>query len=375
MESINLSYINDVLTENNIVFEYLNTEKTITNLKLNNVLKTELIMFYFFLNKNAQERPEFDDIFEILNNNDYYIEDNYICSKDIKVSINDIIDLIAKYEKNKPFEEDVFYYKTTRVYNFLKDSKVIPFDQVRSILKKHHNNHLLNDDIILNDEIHYLEKMKYRTSTLLSLLINTLLQEEDLSSVDYTELQFLFGLSNIYTIITYLEDKTNLDTNCFNVSLANTCINKMIYDEKYIQELDNQMASISYHYDYVNSILNYYKHYVVDSEATVSDLQAKLDDIMRKEFELGIELIELKQNPIVFNKHFFTYMIASIKNGTIDYNNAVKDPLISFYDVEGRRLKCYFDIHLSDLLKIINNNDLLKNLNSKDNLKLEKKKA
>lgn len=373
METIHLSYINSVLKENNNIFEYLNSEKPIRSLQLNNTLKTELIIFYFFLNQNAQNIEELTSIYELLNSNDYYTKGDYICSKDIKVFIPDIINFITDYEHTKSEEDDSFYYRTARIYNFPINSKIIPFDQVRAITKKHHINRLINDEIISDNEMFYLERMKYKTSNLLSFLIITLLQNKDLSSIDYTELQFLFGLANIFTIITYLEDKTDLDAKCFNISFFNTCINKMLYDEKYIQELDNQMTASSHRYAYVNSLLNYYKNNAPNFEATIKSLQRKLDTIMKQEFELGIELIELKQDPIVFTKNFFSYMVASIKNGTIDYNNAIKDPLVSFFDVEARRLKCYFDIHLSDLLKIIDNNELLKNINNKQ--KLQKKKA
>ena len=363
MESKHLSYINKVLICNNEILDYLSIEKTTPSLKINNILKSELITFYFLINKDDRYSEELKDIYELISSNSFYVEGDYVCGKDTKIYIPDAINLIGQNEKNVESKNNYYSNNSIRIYNPNIKPKFISFEQFSTILKRDHTNHLINDEVILNDELSYLNKMKDKTNSLLSNLINIVLHNENLEAIDYTELQFLFGLCNIYMVTTYLQDKTELDINVFNISLANTCINKMIYDEEDIEELDSKITKISYRYDHLNSLLNYYKNYVPNSEATINDLEKQLAEVMKKEFELGIELFELKQDPSVFNRHFLNYMIASIKHGTIDYNNTIKDPIISFFDLEGRKLKCYFDIHLSDLLKIIDNVNFLNIIN------------
>lgn len=363
MESKHLSYINKVLICNNEILDYLSIEKTIPSLRINNILKSELIIFYFLINKDDRYSEELKDIYELISSNSFYVEGDYVCGKDTKIYIPDAINLIGQNENNVESKNNYYSNNSIRIYNPNIKPKFISFEQFSTILKRDHTNHLINDEVILNDELSYLNKMKDKTNSLLSNLINIVLHNENLEAIDYTELQFLFGLCNIYMVTTYLQDKTELDINVFNISLANTCINKMIYDEEDIEELDSKITKISYRYNHLNSLLNYYKNYVPNSEATINDLEKQLAEVMKKEFELGIELFELKQDPSVFNRHFLNYMIASIKHGTIDYNNTIKDPIISFFDLEGRKLKCYFDIHLSDLLKIIDNVNFLNIIN------------
>lgn len=365
MESIHLAYINKILINNNNILEYLSAEKPISFLKLNNIIKSELVIFYFFLNKDSIYCKELKDLYDAIESNDYYVDGEYICSKDTKISISEVINIINEYEHIQEAAQEYSFNGSIRIYDPKCKSKCISFEQFGAILKNRHTNHLINDEIILNDELNYLNKMKAKTNRLLSSLINKILQNENLKYIDYAELQFLFGICNIFTIITYLTDKTELDIDNFNISLANTCINKMIYDEEDIKELDTRITKISYRSNHLNSLLNYYKNCVPNSEATVNDLEKQLAEVMKKEFELGIELIELKQDPKVFNRHFLKYMMASIKHGTIDYNNTIKDPIISFFDLEGRKLKSYFDIHLSDFLNIIDNADLLNTINTK----------
>lgn len=365
MESIHLAYINKVLINNNNILEYLSAEKPISFLKLNNIIKGELGIFYLFLNKDSIYCKELKALYDAIESNDYYVEDDYICSKDTKISISEVINIMNEYEHTQEATQEYSFNGSIRIYNPHCKSKCISFEQFGAILKNRHTNHLINDEIILNDELNYLNKMKAKTNRLLSSLIIKILQNENLKYIDYTELQFLFGICNIFITITYLADKTELDIDNFNISLANTCINKMIYDEEDIKELDTKITKISYRSSHLNSLLNYYKNCVPNAEATVNDLEKQLAEVMKKEFELGIELIELKQDPKVFNRHFLNYMMASIKHGTIDYNNTIKDPIISFFDLEGRKLKSYFDIHLSDLLNIIDNANLLNAINTK----------
>lgn len=363
MESKHLSYINKILISNNELLEYLSNDRPIQYLKLNNILKSELIIFYFLINKDIIYSKELKDLYDLISSNDFYVIGDYICNEDTKINIHDAINLIEQYEKNNEPKTDYYYNNSIRIYDPNIKPKFLSFEQFAAILKNNHNNHLINDELILQDELNYLNKMKDKTNSLLSALINKILQNENLVSIDYTELQFLFCLCNIYIVTSYLQDKAELDMKDFNISLANTCINKMIYDEEDIEKLDTKINKISFRSNHLNSLLNYYKNYVPNSEATVSDLEKQLAEVMKKEFELGIELIELKQDPLVFNRHFLNYMIAAIKHGTIDYNNTIKDPIISFFDLEGRKLKCYFDIHLSDLLHIIDNVNFLNNIN------------
>ena len=362
MDSKQLNLINQVLTANNNILTYLDKEQSFSYKQMNYILYAELIILYFQINKEYLYNPSNMIIYDIIDSNDYTIEDEYLTYDKYKISFTEAINIIKLNEAEYDYYDNNI--SKIKVYNPSKIKELTPIE-VYYILKKEHQQHLIKDEIVLFSERLYLNRVKKKTKLLLGSLIHKLLINDDLTNIELIDIQFLFCITNINIVFNYLKDKMDFPYEELKINTANTCINKMIYEDDTINEIDNQYNSLTYYTEQLTSQLSFYQQYIREGEFIKNKLKAKLSIVSRQQFELGIELMELKNNPKVFNKYFFNYLLASINNGTFEYNITTNDPLISFYDLESSQLKCFFDIHLSTLIETVNNGIIQEQLDNK----------
>ena len=349
----------------------------------NNIL-IELIIYYLTLNRNILYLLSFQErliIKELITNQNFCIEDDFIILNNTTISISYFKQLVLKIENEvKPsIKAEIITIEPKEVPTLkLRQSNQKPKTKLRLIP---FNN--LNYYSYTEREVEYEQSTRLDSKTKPYIkesrdkyicLINDIVSKALTSNLENYSIKYLKLIASylqLYPFTTYLRNKKEVPYEVLTIDHNRINLRKTIYEKTDINILKSQLISLvrykqELEYEQERELQDEHisSHQITLTEQTIMNLDKEI-------LKLSLEIYELENSPTIYNKNLIENIALSFENGTVSINKLFANPLLRIFLIDGDTSYFHCTLHLDTLFNLIDTNQLLSELEDNPILKLQ----
>lgn len=335
--------------------------------------KIELMLIYCLLHKEEiKELSPNTSILEMIEDGDFYVEEEHIIYKGEKLPLEDIYLYLEKLNA---------YITSKRLlvldYPFSNVAKRVNEKNANMASLTQEFGHSVNPYIVTdaskdhlnNKQLRYFQEQKKYNKRKLARLIFTLIQGDISYTLHLNEVMELYALVNLYPVCSYdkkeefhKKSDLSIDSSSFYKKIMTYSNQQIRALEKIIQRLNEQIEK-DYH---LLHLLSKIKGNSYEERHCIEKQKAKrIDKIEKRNLNIsGLreQLEALQNNPNIANPLLLSIVWKAMIEGTYDKTNGRNNARIILYNVEGRRVTNCIENNLEATKDLVSNNDIISQL-------------
>lgn len=379
MNQKELETINHLVSSNNSFCNALKEKKTI---RIDIYIQIELILLYFKINYqyiSKLNNIEQEIIYDLISNNNFTIEENYLIYKEEKYSLNFFKNLMNTIEKEKqsisqnkviqfipPIKENISHPVKS------KKSKIvdITFLNHAIFLDMKDRSHLLEEGLEITTETQpYIEENNANFRELLNTLILALLKPTPFE-YSYGYLEILSSYLCLYPIISYAKNKFIIPLSDIRIPKEKIGLKKCEYQDKYLDELSSEISELNSKRMRLILSKNALSKSLQNYETKLGRINSHIDAIEKKQIDCYYNQFAYRNLDEIYNPTFLKYLFNSYEQCNVSIDEIFENPVIRFFHLSNDEIDFYCAMRLDTLLEFRNYSSVIPKLEYPNSLKL-----
>lgn len=338
------------------------------NLELYNMVKNEtssfsitpltrlqLILMYLKLNKEELKKIDIENkekIIELIQNNNFVLDDLTIIQDEIEYQINElneIADKLYNYQQSKKIKK-INFEKTHENTSHSKSAKLIEYrPKYRDMNPKIH---FYRGFLLTRDNIGIYNQMRSHTKTVFNNLLMHFINAEN-GTITFDESKLLYFIIEIF-ILNYVENYIEIPYEEVNLPKKEIAEMLFISSNEHIKELEIKFEQKSQKIDILTQRKNVFeKRLPTHAYRFVPKINEELKTLSLEQFEIGIEIQELRKDPKIYNKQFLSVINKSLNSWDIRIINYKDRIRLEFLTFNNCLLENDIEIYVDGLIRLI----------------------
>lgn len=379
MNQKELETINHLVSSNNSFCNALKEKKTI---RIDIYIQIELLLLYFKINYKYICRLtsiEQELIYDLINNNNFIIEENYLVYKGENYSLDFLKNIINKIEKIKydnsqnkviqfipPIKENISHPVKS------KKSKIvdITFLNHAIFLDMKDRLHLLEEGLEITSETQpYIEENNANFRELLNTLILALLKPTPFE-YSYGYLEILSSYLCLYPIISYAKNKFVIPLSDIKIPKERIGLKKCEYQDEYLDELSSEIRDLNNKRMRLILSKNAMPKSLQNYEIKLERINSHIDAIEKKQIDCYYNQFAYRNLDEIYNPLFLEFLYKAYEQCNVSIDEIFENPVIRFFHLNNDGIDFYCAMRLDTLLEFGNYSSVIPKLEHPNFLKL-----
>lgn len=349
---------------------------------LDSTLKIELIIYYLTLNKeylSSLNTPYKELYLSLIENHSYIIEDNYLLTEGIIITLESLINLVNEIEHSKTENNGkVIYFTNTNINHEPKimrpqKSQIIQFSDAQKNIfytSSERANIFERTTRVDQDTLPYINRTRHDFIVLMNdIILNAL--NDNLEGYNPKYLKVIAAYLKIFPFTVYAKDKKEIPFSEIELPKNEIGIRKTTIRNPLIDEIEKKLTLLIQR---ENCLFFERERFELDfsvSTKVLTLIEQELMEIEKEKNNYFFGLYVLKNSPELYNENLLTYITKSFHSGTIEINRFLANPIIKLFYIEHSKTEFHSSMRLDTLLKLINPDELLAKVSTQKSLKME----
>lgn len=370
------------ITSNNAFCTALKQEQ----IELDNYIIFELIIYYLTLNKSLLHHLPDEDrklINEIINKQNFYIENNKIIVGDIPISLSYLRQIVLELEEQvKPsLQGRIMYLHDLSTKDLrIKSHHYTPSTKLRVIPIEEGKKNTYYTSVSREVEYERTTKVNPRTKPYIKeskdnyiALVNDIVHKAITNNLDNYSIKYLKVIASylqLYPFTTYLHDKKRVPYEVLTIDHNKIGIRKTTHTNPELNRLKRELISL----------MRYQQQLEYEQEREAQDEHIKphqltlteqaILNVDKAKLRTILEIYELEHSPTIYNQNLIEHLALSFEDGTISINRFFANPLLRVFLINDDTSYFHCSIHLETLFNLVDTNQLLNEMEEQKVLKL-----